>query len=221
MRLVYHLPLSPFSRKVRLFLAEKKLLFDLRAENVWQRREQFLAINPAGQVPVLVDEGEVIADSTAIGEYLEEKYPTPTLIGNSVLARAEARRLSLWFDLKFFQEVTVNIAHEKMMKRLMGQGQPDSERIRVGKENIHYHLEYIGFLTARRSWLAGSDLTCADLSAGSQLSVIDYLGDVPWTDHTDAKNWYARLKSRQSFQPLLTDHMPGVIPSKAYADLDF
>ena len=175
MRLVYHLPLSPFSRKVRLFLAEKKLLFDLRAENVWQRREQFLAINPAGQVPVLVDEGEVIADSTAIGEYLEEKYPTPTLIGNSVLARAEARRLSLWFDLKFFQEVTVNIAHEKMMKRSMGQGQPDSERIRVGKENIHYHLEYIGFLTARRSWLAGSDLTCADLSAGSQLSVIDYL----------------------------------------------
>ena len=72
MRLVYHLPLSPFSRKVRLFLAEKKLLFDLRAENVWQRREQFLAINPAGQVPVLVDEGEVIADSQRLANILRK-----------------------------------------------------------------------------------------------------------------------------------------------------
>ena len=85
----------------------------------------------------------------------------------------------------------------------------------------NYHLEYIGFLTSRRNWLAGSSLTCADLAAGAQLSVIDYLGDVPWCDHSDAKNWYARLKSRPSFQPLLEDSLPGVRPSKIYADLDF
>ncbi len=221
MRLVYHLPLSPFSRKIRLLLSEKGLPFELCTEDVWERRDQFLLINPTGEVPVLVERGAIIADSTVISEYLEEVYPTPFLIGETPLARAETRRLAAWFDLKFYREVTRYIAYEKMVKRLHGLGEPDSERIRVGKVNIHYHLEYIGFLTSRRNWLAGSSLTCADLAAGAQLSVIDYLGDVPWCDHSDAKNWYARLKSRPSFQPLLEDSLPGVRPSKIYADLDF
>jgi len=221
MRTVYHLPLSPFSRKVRLVLSEKKLAFELRVEDVWRRREEFLILNPTGQVPVLIDDGLVVADSTAICEYLEDAYPTPTLIGETPTARAEARRLAFWFDLKFAREVTSNIVYEKMMKRLLGGGEPDSERIRVGKDNIRYHLEYIEFLTERRNWLAGDNLTCADLAAGAHLSVIDYLGDVPWDEHVEAKNWYARLKSRPSFQPLLTDHVAGVVPPKTYADLDF
>ena len=221
MRTVYHLPLSPFSRKVRLVLGEKKLAFELRVEDVWRRREEFLILNPTGQVPVLIDDGLVVADSTAICEYLEDAYPTPTLIGKTPAARAEARRLALWFDLKFAGEVTSNIAYEKMTKRLLRGGEPDSERIRVGKDNIRYHLEYIEFLTERRNWLAGDNLTCADLAAGAHLSVIDYLGDVPWDEHVEAKNWYARLKSRPSFQPLLTDHVAGVLPPKTYADLDF
>ena len=221
MRTVYHLPLSPFSRKVRLVLGEKKLAFELRVEDVWRRREEFLILNPTGQVPVLIDDGLVVADSTAIFEYLEDAYPIPTLIGKTPAARAEARRLAFWFDLKFAREVTSNIVYEKMMKRLLGGGEPDSERIRVGKDNIRYHLEYIEFLTERRNWLAGDNLTCADLAAGAHLSVIDYLGDVPWDEHVEAKNWYARLKSRPSFQPLLTAHVAGVVPPKTYADLDF
>ena len=221
MRTVYHLPLSPFSRKVRLVMGEKKLAFELRVEDIWLRREEFLILNPTGQVPVLIDDGLVVADSTAICEYLEDAYPIPTLIGKTPAARAEARRLAFWFDLKFAREVTSNIVYEKMMKRLLGGGEPDSERIRVGKDNIRYHLEYIEFLTERRNWLAGDNLTCADLAAGAHLSVIDYLGDVPWDQHVEAKNWYARLKSRPSFQPLLTDHVAGVLPPKTYADLDF
>ncbi len=221
MRTVYHLPLSPFSRKVRLVLGEKKLSFELRVEDIWLRREEFLILNPTGQVPVLIDDGLVVADSTAIFEYLEDAYPIPTLIGKTPAARAEARRLVFWFDLKFAREVTSKIVYEKMMKRFLGRGEPDSERIRVGKDNIRYHLEYIEFLTERRNWLAGDNLTCADLAAGAHLSVIDYLGDVPWDQHVEAKNWYARLKSRPSFQPLLTDHVAGVVPPKTYADLDF
>ena len=221
MRTVYHLPLSPFSRKVRLALEEKKLTFELQVENVWQRRDDFLALNPTGQVPVLIDDGVVVADSTAICEYLEDAYPNPSLIGRTPMGRAEVRRLALWFDTKFSYEVTANIAYEKLMKRLLGKGEPNSERIRTGKENIHYHLEYIEFLTERRNWLAGENLTCADLAAVAHLSVIDYLGDVPWGEHVGAKNWYARLKSRASFQPLLTDRVAGVVPPKTYANLDF
>lgn len=221
MRVVYHLPFSPFSRKVRLALAEKKLQFELRLEDVWHLREEYLALNPAGQVPVLVDEATTIADSTAIVEYLEEVYPSPSLIGRFPIQRAEARRLSLWFDLKFFEEVTRHIVHEKLAPHLSRAAEPDSERIRIGRENLRRHLEYIGFLTDRRNWLAGDDLTCADLAAAAHLSVIDYLGDVPWGLHENAKGWYSRLKSRASFQPLLVDQIAGLTAADSYVNLNF
>ena len=219
--MVHHLPFSPFCRKIRLALAEKKLEFQLQLENVWQLREEYLALNPVGQVPILIDQTAVIIDSTVIVEYLEEVYPSPSLLGREPLERAEARRLACWFDLVFFEEVTENIAYEKLLNRFSKGGGPDSERIRIGRENIHRHLEYIGFLTGRRNWLAGDYLSCADLAAASHLSVIDYLGDVPWSAHGDAKDWYSRLKSRASFQPLLNDQIAGLPPATNYLDLNF
>ncbi len=222
MRTVYHLPLSPFSRKVRIALAEKKLDFDLKVEKVWERRAAYLTLNPAGQVPLLIDEdGTAIADSGVICEYLEDRYPEPSLLGGAPAARAETRRLIAWFDLKFDREVTRNLAFEKVMKRFYNMGEPLSERIRAGQQNIRYHLDYIAYLVDRRNWLAGDRLSYADLAAGAHLSVLDYIGDVPWSEHGAAKDWYARLKSRPSFRALLEDHVAGLPPPKHYADLDF
>lgn len=222
MRVLYHLPISPFSRKIRLVLAEKKVDFELRLEKTWERREAFLAINPAGDVPVLVEEdGGLLTDSTAIAEYLEEILPTPSLHGRDAKERAEVRRLVAWFDRKFNAEVTENLVGEKMMKRLARVGVPDSFAIRAGLANIGYHLAYIGFLCERRNWLAGDHLTLADLAAAAHLSCVDYLGDVPWSGHEEAKVWYARVKSRPSFRPLLQDQVTGVPPAATYAELDF
>ena len=222
MRLLYHLWLSPFSRKVRLVLGEKGLDVTLKVEKVWERRDAFLALNPTGEVPVLVeDDGMVLADSRAIAEYLDEVHPEPPLIGRSPTIRAETRRLTAWFDHKFHSEVTDNLVNEKIMKRFLGLGEPNSAAIRAGNQNIHYHLDYIGYLTERRRWLAGDELTLADLTAAAHLSCVDYLGDVPWEDHPAAKDWYAKIKSRPSFRPLLGDHIPGAPPPKHYADLDF
>ncbi|MGB8276188.1 MAG: glutathione S-transferase family protein [Alphaproteobacteria bacterium] len=222
MRRLYHLPLSPTSRKVRVVLAEKKLGVELRAERVWERRPEFLALNPSGEVPVLVEDGgEVIADSGAICEYLEELHPDPALIGHDALSRAETRRLVAWFDGKFAHEVTANLLGEKVLKRFLGLGEPSSEAIRAGSENIHYHLEYIAYLAERRRWLSGDEFSLADIAAAAHLSAADYLGDVPWAMHEGAKDWYARVKSRPSFRPLLADHIPGLPPPKHYADLDF
>lgn len=221
MRRLYHLPLSPQSRKVRIVLAEKKLDVELKAERVWERRPEFLALNPAGEVPVLVEDGAVIADSGAICEYLEEMHPEPALIGRDALTRAETRRLVAWFEGKFADEVTANLLGEKLLKRFLGLGEPSSDAIRAGTENIHYHLEYIAYLMDRRKWLAGDEFSLADIAAAAHLSAADYLGDVPWDAHEDAKDWYARVKSRPSFRPLLADHIPGLAPPKHYADLDF
>jgi glutathione S-transferase len=222
MRVLYHQWLSPFARKVRVILKEKDLEFTLKAERVWERRPEFLALNPAGEVPVLIEpEGAVLAGSEAIVEYLDEVYRDKPLIGQGPLDRAEARRLVGWFDVKMNREVTENLLGEKMMRRLSGAGQPNSLAIRAGHANLPYHLEYIGYLVERRRWLAGDFFSVADIAAAAQLSCLDYLGDVPWDAHEPAKEWYARIKSRPSFRPLLADHLPGMPPPKHYADLDF
>ena len=224
MRCLYHLWLSPFCRKVRLVLGEKGMEFDMKVEKTWERRPEFLAMNPAAQVPVLVDDDDtVVVDSNAICEYLEEVYPDrgKTLLGADAPARAEVRRLTAWFDIKFYREVTNCLVGEKIQKRFLGLGHPDSNAIRAGHANIHTHLDYIAWLTERRSWLAGDDFSLADVAAAAHLSCLDYIGDVPWDDHPEARDWYARIKSRKTFRPILADHIPGVPPPKHYADPDF
>jgi len=222
MRTLYHNWLSPHSRKVRIVLEEKKLEFDLEVEKTWERREAFLRLNPAGEVPVLVETGgTAISGGQVICEYLDESAHAPPLLGSGPLERAEVRRLCQWFDDKFEREVGANLVGEKVMKRFLGLGSPDSTAIRAGKTNIRHHLAYIGFLVERRTWLAGDHFTLADITAGAHLSCVDYLGDVPWADFPLTKDWYARIKSRPSFRPLLHDHIPGVPPPKHYQDLDF
>lgn len=222
MRMVYHLWLSPASRKVRLTLGEKKLEFDLAVEKTWERRPEFLALNPTGKVPVMVeDDGAVYADSQSICEYLDESVAEPPLIGRQPAVRAEVRRLVAWFDEKFRLEVTDNLVGEKVLKRFLGLGEPSVEAIRAGIANVHNHLEYVSWLADSRNWLAGDDLSLADLAAAAHLSCLDYLGDVPWEDHPRAKEWYAKLKSRPSFRPLLKDSIPGLPPPKHYTNLDF
>ena len=222
MRTLYHFFLSPQSRKIRLALGEKGLSFDLAAERHWERRPEFLAMNPAGDLPVLVEEdGTILADGQAIAEYLEEVYVERPLIVGGPVARAEIRRLTQWFDIKFSAEVGENLLGEKIMKRLFGGEQPHALAIRAGLTNIHYHLDYIAYLAERRRWLAGDDFSLADITAAAHISVIDYIGDVPWEDHPGAKDWFARVKSRPSFRPLLTDHVPGAPPPPHYGNLDF
>ncbi|GIX08814.1 MULTISPECIES: glutathione S-transferase family protein [unclassified Elioraea] len=222
MRLLYHLPLSPYSRKVRLALAEKRLPFELRIEKVWERRPEFLALNPAAQVPVLVEEnGAAIPDSAVICAYLEEAYPEVPLLGACVSERIECRRLVAWFDGKFAREVSENLLFQKLMKRLLGRGEPDGAAIRAGYQNLRAHLQYLGWLAEHRRWLAGDVLTLADLAAAAHLSALDFLGDVDWSVSPAAKDWYARIKCRPSFRALLADRVPGLTPPGHYADLDF
>jgi glutathione S-transferase len=222
MRTLHHFWLSAFCRKIRIALREKNLDFHLQLQQVWQPSPEFLRLNPAASVPVLVDEdGSVVADSYAIGEYLEEAYETPSLFGGDIAQRAETRRLVAWFDGKFHREVGEPLVYEKAIKRLKREGEPSSTAIRAGKHNIHYHLDYIAWLTDRRNWLAGNQFSFADIAAGAHLSTVDYLGDVPWDEHEGARLWYQRIKSRPSMRALLADHIPGLPPAAHYADLDF
>jgi glutathione S-transferase len=222
MRYLYHLPLSPYSRKVRLVLAEKRLPVELRTEKVWERRPEYLELNPAGTVPTLIeDNGLVIADSAVICEYLEEAYPDTPLLGRTLAERVEVRRLVAWFDGKFAHEVSRNLLGEKLMKRLAARGNPDATALRMGYVGLRHHMQYLGWLAETRKWLAGATISLADFAAAAHLSALDFIGDVDWSLSQPAHDWYAQVKSRPSFRGLLTDRMPGMTPPAHYADLDF
>ena len=205
-----------------MLLHEKRIPFDEIVQETWAYDAGFLSINPAGEIPVLVeDDGTTLTDAANIAEYLDEAYPEPRLIGRNLKDRIEARRLAAWFDRKFFEEVTVNLAGEKLNRRMLSGDAPDSRALKAGRENLQTHLQYIAWLTDRRSWLAGDHLSIADISAAAHLSLIDYSGDIPWDQHPLTKEWYVRIKSRPSFRCLLRDVVPGIQPAAVYADLDF
>jgi len=227
---LFHHPICPHSRFVRLALEEYGLPPRLQEERVWERRQEFLALNPAGTTPVLVEEGAPpVPGAAIIAEYLDETRGLGLgefrLMPREVGSRVEVRRLMSWFNDKFFAEVSGALVMERVYKRYIpagsGGGAPDTETLRAARGNIKYHLAYIGWLSRRRDWLAGDSLTYADLAAAAHLSAVDYLGDVPWNEDETAKNWYARIKSRPSFRALLTETLPGLPPAKSYADLDF
>jgi glutathione S-transferase len=224
-RTLHHFPLDPASRQVRLALGEKRLPFREVAERYWERRPELQALNPSGLTPVLVEtvgaRRLVICESRAILEHLEEAAPEPDLLGRDPEERAETRRLLQWFDRKFDYEVNGLLLHEKMEKRLLGLGAPDLANLRAGREALRSHLGYVESLLRERDWLSGRRLSLADFAAAANLSVIDYFGDVPWTDYPAAKIWYMKIKSRPAFRPLLTDRWPGLAPAAHYDDLDF
>jgi glutathione S-transferase len=222
MRLLHHLPLSPYCRKIRLVLAEKRLPFELKVERVWERRPEFLDLNPAATVPVLVEEsGLAVPDSGVICEYLEEAYPDTSMLGETHAERVEVRRLAAWIDGKFDADVTRPLNGEKYFKRIAGRGHPDAASLRAGYAALREHLEYLGWLAETRKWLGGAHISLADLAAAAHLSVLDYAGDVDWSVSPAVREWYARMKSRPSFRSLLADHVPGFAPPAHYADLDF
>jgi glutathione S-transferase len=230
MATLHHFPFCANSRFVRLVLAEMGMDPVLVEERPWERRDAFLLVNPAGVTPVLIEQGGLaVPGANIIAEYLDETrglgLGDRRLMPDGTAARVEVRRLLEWFLAKFDAEVTGYLVTEKISKRFMssteGGGPPDMNAIRAARINVRYHLQYIGYLMARRRWIAGDHLTYADLAAAAHLSCVDYLGDVPWDEDEIARDWYARVKSRPSFRALLADRVPGMAPAGHYADLDF
>lgn len=220
---LHQFPLCPFSRKVRLLLAEKGVGFELWRENPWEHRDEFLDKNPAARTPVIThaERGITLVDSRAICEYFEETVEKNPLINGTAPMRAEIRRLVALFDENFFGDVTGPLMHERMKKRLVYRQSPDSRVLREAMKLAHEHLYYIDYLVDTRPWLAGATMSLADLAAAAQISVADFLGGLDWAGHEQAKSWYSVFKSRPSFRPLLAERMEVIQPPSHYADVNW
>src|SRR5690348_2810012 len=142
---LFQFPLCPFSRKVRLVLAEKGVGHELVRENPWEKRDEFIDLNPAGETPVMVepDQAVTLIGSQPIVEYFDETVDRMPMIHGNAALRAEIRRMVEWFDIKLYREAVEPLMNERMRKRLVSRESPDtrilrdamrSEERRVGKE---------------------------------------------------------------------------------------
>ncbi len=230
---LFHFTLCPYSRFVRIALGEYGNEPALIEQYPWRRNDDFLLLNPSGALPVLIDgdrDTTPVCGAGPIAEFLDETLGATMkdwrLLPEDPFERAEVRRLMDWFNAKFAREVSDYLLVEKVHKRFRDRADgesasPDSGAIRAARTNIRYHMRYIGHLTDNRRWMAGRQLSYADLAAAAHLSCLDYLGEIPWDEDESAKLWYARLKSRPSMRPMLAERLQGISPAPWYADLDF
>lgn len=230
-------PLCPHCRAIRLALAEVGIAFE--TEELKTGAEdggQSFAVG--GDAPYLtLPDGLLVVGAYAISEHLEalqqsiagrhegEAHPRMTsLFPGTLEEKAEVRRLVSWFLHRLDREVTRPLLAFKV-RPMQAHGAvhppPRAEQLRPLHAALRAHLDYIGYLADTRRWLAGDELSFADLAAAAELSTLDYLSEVAWEPHPAAKVWYARIKSRPSFRPLIADRLPQLSPPAHYADLDF
>jgi glutathione S-transferase len=230
MPVLYYHPMSTASRFVRLIFAEYGFQAELVEEQLWEKRKDFIALNPAGTLPVYVDDNmRTLCGATIISEFMDETSGVlkrdRRLLAEDPFQRAEIRRLTEWFLNKTEQDVTKPLTRERVFKLQMapeqGGGAPDSKMLRIARGNIRQHMRYLAWLAGSRTWLASERLSYADLAGAAAISVLDYLGEIDWNEWPQVKEWYQRIKSRPSFRALLNDRVRGVTPVSHYADLDF
>ena len=223
MWLLHQFPLCPFSRKVRLLLGEKGVGYELVLEKPWERRDEFIDLNPAGATPVVVsrDRDIKLINSSAICEYFEETVDKARMISGTATDRAEIRRLTAWFDESFYAAVTGPLLHERMLKRVVHRVSPDTAVLREAMKAGNELLGYVDYQLDRHNWVAGSALSLADLAGAAHISVTDYLGGLDWRGHDQTRDWYSRMKSRPSFRPLLAERMAQIAPPADYDKVDF
>ena len=230
MVILFHHPFCPHSRFVRIVLGEYGATARLVEEWAWERREGFLALNPDGTTPVLVEDGHPAVARCAHHRGVPRRGVRPDAGGAAPVVGRAVRSCRGQAPCQLVQRSLLRRSLRPAGHRAglqvhhdprAGGGPPDSNAIRAARHNIGYHLAYMEWLLRRRDCLAGDRLSYADMAAAAHLSIADYLGEVAWNEDEAAKNWYARIKSRPSFRPILADLHPGVPPAPSYADLDF
>ncbi len=216
------MPMCSASRAARITLKEKGIEFEAINEPVWQRRIEFLKINPEAEVPVILDdEGNAIIGYMSLVYYLDDLKIGESLIGETPKDRLEIRRLCKWLNHKFNREVINNIVEERVFKSLRGLGHPSSECLKAGRSNLINHENYFEWLLEKRTFLAGEFFSIADIAYSAFLSSLDYLSEVDWERIPETKKWYASIKSRPSFKDILKEKIFTIPPSKNYQNLDF
>lgn len=227
---MYSSPFCPFSRKVIFFLDERGIDYQLTDVKYWLRDKDFVKLNQASETPVLknMQTQEVICDSFLICNYIDEVEANEdelgyfNFLGNGLPEKYEIQRLHMWFDKKFYNEVSKHFIEEIFLNYVRGNKTTDMEKINIVLQNLDKHILYIEYLLSKRKWLACESFSVADMAAATQLSILDYMGYIDWNKYRKLKDWYIIIKSKQGFKKILYDtKIVGFKPSACYTELDF
>lgn len=224
MQTLFHHSVCPLSRQVRVYLKEFNFEFSLMQENYWMRREEFMQISPAGILPILKlqhSDNINLVGIYPIIEYLMEDCENFYFMPKDHIKRADIRKYISWFNEKFYREVTKVLVDEKMIRPLLRLEGPRSEFIMSAKANLTRHLKFLTNLLENNSYISSEKISCADIAAASNISIVDYFGEINWDSWNTIRQWYSVIKSRPAFQPILQDRIAGFMPSEEYSNLDF
>ena len=223
---LYHYPICPFSRKIRILMNEKEVKYTSFVENFWEGREKFQLMNPTGNVPFLAIKREnerslLIFGNNSITSFLEERYSNRKFVFGNIDTKTEINKMTEWFDNKFYNDVSKYIINERVYSWYKNQREADVQLLKIARLNLENHLEFIENILNKRDFIACDDFSLADISCAAQISSLDYLGEINWQICQATKEWYSIIKSKPSFRDLLTDSLSGFKPSSYYRELDF
>lgn len=197
---LYDYPDCPFCQKVRVVLAEKdleyeKVFVDLRKQE--QKSSEFLRMNPYGKVPVLVDEDEVVYDSTVINEYLEDEYPLPRLMPEDSQGRARVRLLEDYCDTSFIPPTTMLLTQLRKPE-----AERDTQRVEQARDELRRCLYFLRDKLDGNEYLVGHEFSLADAAFAPRMMVLGRLGFEFESALAPVQAWLERIRSRPSVRGL-------------------
>jgi glutathione S-transferase len=199
---LYMTPLSPNAQRVRLTAAvlglqlEEKLVDLARGEH---RSPEYLAINPNGAIPTLVDGDFVLTESRAIVQYLAGKQPEAGLVPRDEAARADVTRWQFWDASHMSPHVVGGLTFEKLIKPMLGMGDPDPRKVEDALASFRRYAAVLNKRLDGKSYLVGAALTVADLSIASTLMYAKQV-DLPLAEFPHVAAWYARITSLEAWK---------------------
>jgi glutathione S-transferase len=198
---LYHNPLSPNVRRVRLTAAvlelplEEKVLDFSKGEH---KNPEYLALNPNGAVPTLVDGDFVLTESRSIMQYLASKRPDSGLLPRDEAQRADVTRWQFW-DAAHFSPQLGTLTFEKVLKVMMGLGEPNTVKIEEALSNFR---RFAGVLDKRlegKTYVVGNALTLADLTLASSLMYAQQT-EAPVAEFPNVQAWLSRITTLPAWE---------------------
>ena len=188
--------LCPYVRKTRITLLEKGLKWEptfLDLPSGEHKKPEYLAINPLGKVPALIDDGIVVHDSTIINEYLEDRFPQPPLLPRDPAMRARARSFEDYADAYLAPSL-----FKILMNLRKPEAQRDREKIQEGEREVHDHFAFLDRELKGRQFFAGV-ISLGDISFVPPLANYERAGYRIGPEFPNLLAWWERMKARPSF----------------------
>lgn len=199
---LYHFPPSPNSRRVQLTAAYLGITFDeqqvVDITKGEQKTPEYLALNPNGLTPTLVDGDLVLWESRAIAQYLAAKKPEAGLLGHDETERADIARWQCW-DVGHLMPHIFTLVWELLVKSMLKLGAPDQPAVDRAYEQVGRYLEVLDTCLKGRQYLVGESMTLADLTVAASFTYTEAL-KLPVGEFPQVRDWLGRMQALEAWK---------------------